>query len=97
MKPCPFCGGNRVEVVDTIGFYVRCRELTCQAFGPGGVTPDEARAAWNQRLGTTLTTGQEIDFAHSVLTAWEGVSAPYDPVTVEFVRFVLHKLAEWLK
>jgi Lar family restriction alleviation protein len=49
LKPCPFCGGDRVRVVTsaTSKFaFIHCD--VCQSQGPFMKTPD-AIAAWNRR------------------------------------------------
>lgn len=47
LKPCPFCGGIKVLLVDIAEVYsVRCQ---CNAEGPYEFTPAEAIAAWNRR------------------------------------------------
>ena len=54
LKPCPFCGGNNIEVMRVFTvksryeFEVFC--LTCKAAGPSGYRPDEAIDAWNRRV-----------------------------------------------
>lgn len=50
LKPCPFCGGEKLQVVSVYGedFYVDC--LTCTTCGPSGGTHNEAQELWNRRV-----------------------------------------------
>lgn len=55
LKPCPFCGGAKVLVSQTIdqmgpNWYATCCQNTC-AFIGYFVTQAEAIAAWNTRTG----------------------------------------------
>ena len=51
MKPCPFCGSDRVSVatgLEQVSFYyVECER--CGGSGPGCDERDEAIETWNQR------------------------------------------------
>ena len=49
LKPCPFCGSEKLEVRSTpfVGFTVRCWNDTCLASGPYKGTAEEAVDAWN--------------------------------------------------
>ena len=49
LKPCPFCGNEKLEVRSTpfAGFTVRCWNDTCLASGPYKGTAEEAVDAWN--------------------------------------------------
>ena len=50
LKPCPFCGGERVSFVDAVsGSFVRC--ATCGSESKLGTTIREAADAWNMRAG----------------------------------------------
>ncbi len=50
LKPCPFCGGTKFNIVNVYGedFYVACH--TCTTCGPSGETYEEAIEAWNRRV-----------------------------------------------
>ena len=49
LKPCPFCGGKDLQVVNVYGedYYVDCQ--TCTTCGPSADTYEEAIEAWNRR------------------------------------------------
>ena len=48
-KPCPFCGGIRMEGDGGDGqFWLRC--LSCAAEGPWARTPTGAVNDWNRRV-----------------------------------------------
>ncbi|WP_336800500.1 Lar family restriction alleviation protein [Kaistia sp. MMO-174] len=46
-KPCPFCGGENIELCDTSVFWYRCDD--CLGETDSGATADEAVAKWNRR------------------------------------------------
>lgn len=50
LKPCPFCGGTNLTIINVYGeeYYVDCS--TCTTCGPGGETEEEAIKAWNRRV-----------------------------------------------
>ena len=53
MKPCPFCGGDRVRLHTYMQhgehFQVICLNLQCNAKGPRRYDGDEALDGWNAR------------------------------------------------
>lgn len=50
LKPCPFCGGKRVNVAEIAGsFFAVCG--TCGAQGKQKVTIMDAVETWNRRAG----------------------------------------------
>jgi len=61
IKPCPFCGGNNIEVIphyDQVAhtvvewFEVACNTNDCSLFGfyvRESETPEQAIAKWNER------------------------------------------------
>ena len=67
LKPCPFCGGTRVEVfnqleeqpeMELIGLTKDNWNVVCDdCFAVGGTrrTAAEAMEAWNRRVGDDLT------------------------------------------
>jgi Lar family restriction alleviation protein len=49
-KPCPFCGGIRLQTYGDRGdFYVECLNDNCMVAGPAGVTRQQAVDKWNKR------------------------------------------------
>lgn len=50
-KPCPFCGGRRLQTRDLWDVYrfVACRD--CSAAGPKGHDDAEAWKRWDERKG----------------------------------------------
>ena len=55
LKPCPFCGGDKIIVSQTLdqqgpNWYATCHRATC-AFTGYSSTKAEAIAAWNTRTG----------------------------------------------
>jgi len=60
-RPCERCGGNRIEVVRSVGFMARCEpcwEQDVEAFRVGGAAPvafgetaELAIDAWNRGSG----------------------------------------------
>lgn len=57
LKPCPFCGGNKVEIFDMR--YVACK--TCLASSRYCSNSEEAVAAWNRRAEPQTTVIQNGD------------------------------------
>lgn len=53
LKPCPFCGGKGVEILEAENKYLYYRYMAqCQKCGANaklGRTKEEARKAWNRR------------------------------------------------
>lgn len=50
LKPCPFCGSERVNVAEIVGdFFAICGE--CGAQGKQMATISDAVSAWNRRAG----------------------------------------------
>ena len=53
LKPCPFCGGKGVEILEDENKYLYYRYMAqCQKCGANaklGRTKEEARKAWNRR------------------------------------------------
>lgn len=51
MKPCPFCGGSELDVIEPheTGRWVYCVE--CGAMGPTRQTYEMAVSAWDERKG----------------------------------------------
>ena len=49
LEPCPFCAGDRVELVevDVGAWMVECME--CHATGPIGKSMTQAEQQWNDR------------------------------------------------
>ena len=49
LKPCPFCGSKRINVIiDTHDYYlIGCHD--CHTEGPQANTVHEAIAKWNER------------------------------------------------
>ena len=51
LKPCPFCGGSNLEVVDTPqGYFIDC---SCGCFTGDFETREAAIDAWNTRAERT--------------------------------------------
>lgn len=48
-KPCPFCGGTDLEVMDIDEGYAAIACDTCDAFGPMGFGAEGAWQEWNHR------------------------------------------------
>ncbi|MEF8793933.1 Lar family restriction alleviation protein [Thiohalorhabdus sp.] len=48
-KPCPFCGGTELEVMDIDEGYAAIACDTCDAFGPMGLGAEGAWREWNHR------------------------------------------------
>ena len=53
LKPCPFCGSNRIDILGTKKFWIVCSECGCE--GPAPATLHEnietMVTAWNTRRG----------------------------------------------
>jgi Lar family restriction alleviation protein len=49
LKPCPFCGSNRISVIYKYYFYCFCNN--CEAEGSIKESREEAIEAWNKRKG----------------------------------------------
>ena len=49
LKPCPFCGGTELEILDIDEGFCAVACETCDAFGPMGMGPEGAREEWNHR------------------------------------------------
>ena len=47
LKPCPFCGSDRVMITRPITWQAWC--ANCKAIGPWKVEKQDAIAAWNRR------------------------------------------------
>lgn len=47
LKPCPFCGGDRVKVTKPTMWQAWC--MDCKAIGAARLTEQEAAEAWNTR------------------------------------------------
>ena len=50
LKPCPFCGGTDLDLVDIDEGYFAIACGLCDAFGPMGQGEDGAMTEWNQRF-----------------------------------------------
>ena len=52
LKPCPFCGGTDLRVVDPPVCDEWVVECACDANGPiANPTPEDAIETWNMRAG----------------------------------------------
>ena len=52
LKPCPFCGSDRIELTIMCGeFYIECTE--CKSRGKRDIDRQEAIDAWNHRPEST--------------------------------------------
>lgn len=49
LKPCPFCGSDKIQKARRMGFPVATLCLQCCAEGPQRLTGREADIAWNNR------------------------------------------------
>lgn len=49
LKPCPFCGGTELEVMEIDEGFSAVACDTCDAIGPMGQGDEEAKREWNQR------------------------------------------------
>lgn len=53
LKPCPFCGGNKIDIIGTDRYWIVCSECGCE--GPAPATLHEnietMVTAWNTRRG----------------------------------------------
>lgn len=49
LKPCPFCGGKDISIINhtAMGYWASCGP--CGAIGPTRQTEEEAVEAWNRR------------------------------------------------
>lgn len=50
LKPCPFCGGTDLDLVDIGEGFTAIACNTCDAFGPMGPGEEGAAAEWNERV-----------------------------------------------
>lgn len=76
LKPCPFCGGDDLEVTDMDGdHYVLCHGCALEA--PFHDSRAEAVAAWNRRAAIAAPPGPPV--------AWHCPSDP-DSATAFFWR-----------
>jgi len=46
-RPCPFCGGDELEIIDPSEYAVGCE--ACGAMGPWSTDRDNAVELWNNR------------------------------------------------
>lgn len=60
LKPCPFCGGNNVELVNgDISFWINC--VDCFTEGPLAEIEEQAKDKWNTRASTWHPIRTEAD------------------------------------
>ena len=80
LKPCPFCGSERLDLNMEIqgGYYVECQDCFA-SLSWSYRTPDEAAKAWNTRAcqrGTWIlheeNTGWECPQCHAVFELDKG-------------------------
>lgn len=56
LKPCPFCGGNKLVIHGPQAFWIVCRECGAEGPTPSSLwkTKKEAAKAWNRRAKDEL-------------------------------------------
>jgi Lar family restriction alleviation protein len=63
LKPCPFCGSDRLEKGSTVGINGRLRWIACKKCGASSGLKNEAItdaiAAWNLRFAKALENGTQ--------------------------------------
>lgn len=75
LKPCPFCGSDRIVPRDRNEhcdyFLLYCH--SCNAEGPNGRTLDEAIAAWNRRAvpADVREAAERILKARAAVAEWQ--------------------------
>ena len=71
--PCPFCGEKRPRVVPHHRmkgiFYVYCN--ICKAHGPIGVSKEDAREQWNERLTPAQAKAEDKRFMKLLSTVFK--------------------------
>jgi len=53
LKPCPFCGSTKLDVVLDEIYYVTCDTEACGADGPYSANRERAIEKWNRRSGSS--------------------------------------------
>lgn len=82
LKPCPFCGGDKIIVSQTLdqqgpNWYATCHRATC-AFTGYSSTKAEAITAWNTRTGQLVPVPSVERVARVVADYQMSVGLPPD-------------------
>lgn len=64
LKPCPFCGSEKVSLDNESGFCIQCKDNECCTEGPYSKSEEAAIEKWNKRadiskVETTDDTGKK--------------------------------------
>lgn len=86
LKPCPFCGGDKILVAQTLdqkapNWYATCHRATC-AFTGYSATQAQAIAAWNQRADAQGEPVAWMNPQHGK----PGYYSPLSPVTTYRIK-----------
>lgn len=76
MKPCPFCGSSRVDVMHGAGSVLRGICLSCGALGAPTASMDAAKRVWDRR--STIATAKNHTRKEAALRHARAIIDLYD-------------------